>query len=143
MGKIIEKPTKIEAAGNLPKEILEYFGRVHSGTEGVSIAQMKSPKGWTEPGQTPEFDEYTVVLKGTLHIKLKQLETDIKAGQAVLVEAGEWVQYSSPADKAEYISVCIPAFSPETVHRDSEELSKEDLKDISGGSPEIIRDDRV
>ena len=115
----IQNPTIIEAAGHPPKLIEEFVGRMKSGTTAVSIARMKSPSGWSEPGQSPEFDEYTVVLRGTLHVKLKDAEFDVGAGQAIIVQAGEWVQYSSPSpDGAEYIAVCIPAFSPETVHRD-------------------------
>ncbi len=119
MAKLIEKPQIIEAAGNKPKIIEEYFGRVNSGTSEVSVARMKSPDGWVEPGQTPEFDEYTVVLKGILHIKTKEKEFDVKAGQGIFISKNEWVQYSSPFDGgAEYIAVCLPAFSPNTVHRD-------------------------
>jgi len=122
MATIINQPTKIEAAGTPPKSIEEFIGRVNSKTEKVSIARMKSPGGWKEPGQTPEFDECTVVIKGTLHVRLKDKEFDIHAGQAILVSAGEWVQYSTPSPEgAEYIAVCLPAFSPDTVHRDKEE----------------------
>lgn len=114
------KPTTIQAAGQPPKLIEEFIGRVNSKTTAVSAARMRSPSGWSEPGQTPEFDEYTVVLRGTLHVKLKDREFDVTAGQAIIVKAGEWVQYSSPSPEgAEYIAVCIPAFSPETVHRES------------------------
>jgi mannose-6-phosphate isomerase-like protein (cupin superfamily) len=116
---IITEPTVIEAAGTPPKRIEEFVGRVNSNTDVFSIARMKSPAGWSEPGQTPEFDEYTVVLKGTLHVRLKERELDISEGQAIVVHSGEWVQYSTPAPQgAEYISVCLPAFSPDTVHRD-------------------------
>lgn len=119
MPTLIESPTKIEAAGNKPKTIREFIGRVNSKTEQASIAHMQSPGGWEEPGQTPEFDEYTVVLKGTLHIESKTGSFDVAAGQAVITHAGEWVRYSTPgAEGAEYIAVCLPAFSPETVHRD-------------------------
>ncbi len=119
MATLLLSPTKITAAGMPPKLIQEFIGKVNSKTEALSIAQMKSPSGWVEPGQTPEFDEYTIVLKGTLHVKLKTEELDINAGQAVIVHAGEWVQYSSPgADGAEYIAVCHPAFAPDIVHRD-------------------------
>ena len=119
MATYIQKPTIIEAAGQPPKSIEEFIGRVNSGTAAVSIARMKSPSGWLEPGQTPEFDEYTVVLQGCLHVKLKDRAFDVVAGQAIIVKAGEWVQYSSPDPAgAEYIAVCIPAFSPETVHRE-------------------------
>lgn len=115
----IEKPSVIEAAGNKPKLIEEYFGRVNSKTSEVSIARMKSPEGWIEPGQTPEFDEYTVVLKGTLRVKTKTDEFDVNAGQAILAPANEWVQYGSPyPGGAEYMAVCFPAFSPNIVHRD-------------------------
>ena len=119
MATYIQKPTIIEAAGQPPKSIEEFIGRVNSGTAAVSIARMKSPSGWLEPGQTPEFDEYTVVLQGCLHVKLKDRAFDVAAGQAIIVKAGEWVQYSSPDPAgAEYIAVCSPAFSPETVHRE-------------------------
>ncbi len=117
--KHIMKPTVIRAAGNPPKQIEEFIGRVNSGTSEVSIARMTSPKGWSEPGQTPAFNEYTIVLKGMLRVRLREKELDIPAGQAVMIEAGEWVQYSTPyAGGAEYIAVCVPAFSPETVKRD-------------------------
>jgi mannose-6-phosphate isomerase-like protein (cupin superfamily) len=122
MATLIQKPTTIQAAGQPPKLIEEFIGRVNSGTTAVSIARMKSPSGWSEPGQTPQFDEYTVVLRGSLHVKLKGQEFDVVAGQAIIVQAGEWVQYSSPSPEgAEYIAVCLPAFSPETVHRDTDE----------------------
>jgi mannose-6-phosphate isomerase-like protein (cupin superfamily) len=115
----IAKPTRIVAAGNLPKTIDEYVGRVNSKTDAVSIAHMRSPAGWIEPGQTPEFDEYTVVLRGVLRVKHAGGEIDVRAGQAIVARRGEWVQYSSPeADGAEYVAVCVPAFSPDTVHRD-------------------------
>lgn len=117
----VNKPTKIEAAGNKPKIIEEFFGRVNSGTSEVSIAKMISPEGWVEPGQTPEFDEYTVVIKGSLRVKSQSGEFDIKAGEAVMAEKGKWVQYSSPyKGGAEYIAVCLPAFAPDIVHRDEE-----------------------
>jgi mannose-6-phosphate isomerase-like protein (cupin superfamily) len=116
--KHIPKPTVIPAAGTPPKQIEEFIGKVNSRTAEVSIARMISPKGWSEPGQTPQFNEYTVVLRGTLTVKLKDKELDVSAGQAIIVEAGEWVRYSTPYDGgAEYIAVCLPAFSPETVHR--------------------------
>jgi mannose-6-phosphate isomerase-like protein (cupin superfamily) len=119
MAKFIPRPTVIEAAGRPPKLIEEFVGRVNSGTAAVSIAHMKSPAGWSEPGQTPEFDEYTLVLRGCLHVKLKDAAFDVAAGQAIIVKAGQWVQYSSPSPEgAEYIAACIPAFSPETVHRE-------------------------
>ena len=115
----ITSPTVIEAAGNKPKIIREFIGRVNSHTEAVSIARMQSPSGWVEPGQTPEFDEYTVVLAGTLCVTTKEGSLDISAGEAVITHKGEWVQYSTPGPEgAEYIAVCLPAFSPETVHRD-------------------------
>jgi len=119
MIKHIKKPTIIKAQGTIPKNIEEFIGRVNTGTLDVSVARMKSPAGWTEPGQQPEFAEYTVVLKGMLRVSTKDRAIDVKAGESVIIEKGEWVQYSSPADEgAEYISVCVPAFSPETVHRD-------------------------
>lgn len=113
------KPSIIEAAGNKPKKIEEFFGRVNSETTDVSIAKMTSPQGWIEPGQTPEFDEYTVVLKGTLVIKTREQEYTVSAGQAILIGKGEWVQYTTPFEGgAEYMAVCLPAFSMDTVHRD-------------------------
>ncbi len=119
MAKFIEKPSRIDAAGNLPKTILEYIGNVNSGTSSLSIARMISPAGWTEPGQTPEFDEYTVVLHGSLRVETRDSVLNVRDGEAVLVHAGEWVRYGSPGrEGAEYISVCVPAFSPATVHRD-------------------------
>jgi len=109
----------IEAAGNKPKLIEEFFGRANSGDAGVSIARMRSPGGWVEPGQTPEFDEYTVVLKGMLRVETKSGVIDVHAGQAIHTTKGEWIRYSTPeADGAEYVAVCLPAFSMETVHRD-------------------------
>jgi ethanolamine utilization protein EutQ (cupin superfamily) len=118
MPQFIKKPTQIKAAGNLPKVIREYIGRVNSKTSKLSLAHMKSPKGWVEPGQTPEFDEFTLVLKGELVVKTKEKTCRIKAGQAIIVNGGEWVQYKTPSKGAEYIAVCLPAFSPNTVHRD-------------------------
>jgi mannose-6-phosphate isomerase-like protein (cupin superfamily) len=119
MPTLIEGPTRIEAAGNKPKRINEYVGRVNTGETAVSIAHMRSPPGWVEPGQTPQFDEYTVVLKGTLRVAYRDDTLDVQAGQAVLVRRGEWVLYSTPTEEgAEYLAVCLPAFSPETVHRD-------------------------
>jgi quercetin dioxygenase-like cupin family protein len=115
----IAKPTIIEAAGNKPKRIEEFVGRVNSRTDAVSVARMTSPAGWIEPGQTPAFDEYTVVLRGLLRVTTKAGVIDVRAGEAVITHAGEWVQYSTPeSDGAEYVAVCVPAFSPETVHRD-------------------------
>lgn len=115
-------PSVIEAAENQPKIIEEYFGRVNSSTDEVSIAKMKSPQGWVEPGQRPAFNEYTLVLKGTLCVKTENETFEIKAGSAILTKKGEWIQYSTPyQDGAEYIAVCIPAFSMETVNRDNSE----------------------
>ena len=115
----IEKPTIIQAAGNKPKTIQEFIGRVNSGTHELSIARMRSPSGWIEPGQQPEFNEYTLVLKGILRVASKEATTDVHSGEAVIVNAGEWVQYSTPGPEgAEYIAVCMPAFSPDTVFRD-------------------------
>ena len=120
MAKLIEKPTIVQAAGNKPKQIQEFIGRINSGTPGVSIARMVSPSGWEEPGQTPEFDEFTVVLRGTLRVETRSGVLDVASGQAVVVSGGEWVRYSSPGPEgAEYVAVCLPAFSPDTVHRDS------------------------
>jgi mannose-6-phosphate isomerase-like protein (cupin superfamily) len=124
MPTLISQPTRIEAAGNKPKLIDEYIGRVNSKTSAASVAHMRSPGGWVEPGQTPEFDEFTIVLKGMLRVEYKQEHKDgaldVRAGQAVIVHAGEWVRYSTPEDGgAEYIAVCLPAFSVDTVHRDS------------------------
>jgi ethanolamine utilization protein EutQ len=116
---LISQPTRIAAAGNKPKLIDEYIGRVNSKDDAASVAHMRSPQGWTEAGQTPEFDEFTVVLRGTLRVKHRGGELDVRAGQAVIAHRGEWVQYSTPGtDGAEYIAVCLPAFSMETVHRD-------------------------
>jgi hypothetical protein len=112
-------PTRIEAAGNKPKLIDEYIGRVNSRNEQISIAHMRSPSGWVEPGQEPEFDEFTVVLRGLLRVAYRGGSLDVRAGQAVVCHRGEWVQYSTPeADGAEYVAVCLPAFSPDIVHRD-------------------------
>jgi ethanolamine utilization protein EutQ len=119
MPTLVKQPTRITSAGNKPKLIDEYIGRVNSGTAGASVAHMRSPQGWEEPGQTPEFDEFTVVLKGLLRVRHKKGELDVAAGQAVIAHRGEWIQYSTPAEGgAEYIAVCLPAFSMETVHRD-------------------------
>ncbi len=127
MPTLIPQPTRIQSAGNKPKLIDEYVGRVNSKTSTASVAHMRSPQGWLEPGQTPEFDEFTIVLKGLLRVEFKENHTDghkeaaldIAAGQAVIVHAGEWVRYSTPTeDGAEYIAVCLPAFSMDTVHRD-------------------------
>jgi len=119
MPTLIPQPTVIEAAGNKPKVIQEFIGRVNSRTESLSVARMISPGGWVEPGQTPEFEEYTVVLRGTLRVESKTGTTDVRAGQAIITHAGEWIRYSTPeAEGAEYIAVCLPAFSPDTVHCD-------------------------
>lgn len=115
----INAPTIITAAGNKPKKIEEFIGRVNSNTESLSIARMKSPSGWVEPGQQPQFDEYTIVLKGMLKVKTKTEELDVNAGEAIITNKGEWIQYSTPGPEgAEYIAVCLPAFSPDTVKRD-------------------------
>ena len=120
MPRLIESPTVIEAAGNLPKRIEEYAGRVNRGHDGVSVARMVSPAGWLEPGQRPEFEEITVVLRGMLRVEHESGTTDVRPGQAVVTSPGEWVRYSSPEPGgAEYIAVCTPAFSPDTVHRDA------------------------
>jgi mannose-6-phosphate isomerase-like protein (cupin superfamily) len=118
--KLISAPTRITAAGNKPKLIDEYVGAVNSGTSALSVAHMRSPGGWVEPGQRPEFEEFTIVLRGALQVEHKGGEPlQVKAGQAVHTPAGEWVRYSTPGeDGCEYIAVCLPAFSPGTVHRD-------------------------
>jgi ethanolamine utilization protein EutQ len=123
MPTLISQPTRIQSAGNKPKLIDEYIGRVNSKTSTASVAHMRSPQGWLEPGQTPEFDEFTIVLKGMLRVGYKEDNKegalDVHAGQAVMAHAGEWIRYSTPNDGgAEYIAVCLPAFSMETVHRD-------------------------
>jgi mannose-6-phosphate isomerase-like protein (cupin superfamily) len=116
----ITAPTRITAAGNLPKLIDEYVGRVNDGTSALSIAHMRSPAGWIEPGQAPDFDEYTIVLRGSLRVTHRDGTFDVRAGEAVVARRGEWIQYSTPdAGGAEYIAVCVPAFSPETVRRDT------------------------
>jgi len=117
MAELIASPATIEAAGDPPKLIEEYAGRASTGEERVSVARMRSPAGWSEPGQRPDFDEYTVVLRGALRVEGEDGAMNVGAGQGVLVPAGEWVRYSTP-DGAEYVAVCLPAFSPETVHRD-------------------------
>ena len=120
MPELIATASRVLAAGNKPKSIDEYVGRVNSRTADVSIAHMRSPSGWLEPGQRPEFDEYTLVLHGMLRVTYRGGALDVRAGQAVIVRAGEWVRYSSPeADGAEYVAVCLPAFSPDSVHRDA------------------------
>jgi mannose-6-phosphate isomerase-like protein (cupin superfamily) len=119
MIKLIQSPKLIKAAGNMQKAINEFFGRANSLTSDISIARMMSPAGWEEPGQTPEFDEYTVVLKGTLRVETKKDDFYVHQNQAIMVSKGEWVRYSTPGEEgAEYIAICIPAFSPETVYRD-------------------------
>ena len=118
MPTLISQPARIEAAGSQPKLIDEYIGRVNSGNLNASVAHMRSPAGWEEPGQRPEFDEFTVVLKGMVRVKHESGVLDVRVGQAVVAHKGEWVQYSTP-EGAEYIAVCVPAFSPTAVHRDS------------------------
>ncbi|MDE3156485.1 MAG: cupin domain-containing protein [Acidobacteriota bacterium] len=119
MARLIERPTVIQSAGNKPKRIEEFVGRVNSATAGVSVARMTSPPGWEEPAQTPAFDEFTLVLAGLLRVETKQGTIDVHAGQAVHAPAGEWVRYSTPGpDGAHYVAVCLPAFSPDTVHRE-------------------------
>lgn len=119
MPTLIAQPMRIQSAGNKPKLIDEYIGRVNSHTASTSIAHMRSPAGWVEPGQTPQFEEFTVVLRGTLRVEHKSGFLDVAAGQAIVAHAGEWVRYSTPYEGgAEYIAVCVPAFSMESVHRD-------------------------
>ena len=118
MPTFIQAPTRIQAAGNMSKLIEEYVGRVNNRESRVSIAHMRSPAGWQEPGQVPEFEEYTIVLRGRLRVRHKNGESDVAAGQAVIAHPGEWIQYSTPQEATEYIAICLPAFSPETVHRD-------------------------
>lgn len=119
MATLIGAPVTVAAAGNKPKLIEEFIGHVSSGTTTVSVARMRSPAGWIEPGQTPEFDEFTVVLRGMLRVETREQTLDVGAGQAVIAPAGEWVRYSTPsAEGAEYIAVCLPAFTPQSVHRD-------------------------
>jgi ethanolamine utilization protein EutQ len=119
MPTAIHEPTRIQAAGNKPKLIDEFIGRINSKDSQVSVAHMRSPEGWEEPGQTPEFDEYTIVLKGMIRVTHKDGSIDVRTGQAVIAHKGEWIRYSTPeAGGAEYIAVCVPAFSMETVHRD-------------------------
>lgn len=119
MPTLIAQPTRIQSAGNKPKLIDEYIGRVNSKTSSTSVAHMRSPGGWIEPGQAPEFEEFTIVLKGTLRVEHQNGSLDVVAGQAIIAHAGEWVRYSTPEEGgAEYIAVCLPAFSMETVHRD-------------------------
>ncbi len=119
MPQLISRPTRVEAAGNKPKIIDEYIGRVNNRTEDLSVARMRSPGGWEEPGQTPEFDEFTIVLAGTLRVEHADGALDVQAGQAVIARKGEWIRYSTPSEEgAEYIAICVPAFSPDSVHRD-------------------------
>jgi quercetin dioxygenase-like cupin family protein len=121
MPRLIEQPTVIQAAGNKPKRIEEFAGRVNSGTDTVSVARMVSPQGWVEPGQRPQFQEVTLVLRGLLRVEHEGGVIDVRGGQAIVTHPGEWVRYSSPDDGgAEYVAVCTPAFSPDTVHRDGE-----------------------
>ena len=120
MPELIERPSRVEAAGTKPKLIDEFVGQVNTAEARVSIARMHSPDGWVEPGQRPEFDEWTLVLEGSLHIEHEGGALDVRAGQAVLVRAGEWVRYSTPGG-AQYVAVCLPAFSPGTVHRDDDQ----------------------
>jgi mannose-6-phosphate isomerase-like protein (cupin superfamily) len=122
MPELIDNPSRVEAAGTKPKLIDEYVGRVNTGEERVSVARMTSPQGWVEPGQRPDFDEWTLVLDGTLSVEHEAGSLDVRAGQAILVRGGEWVRYSTPyAGGAEYVAVCLPAFSPDTVHRDDDD----------------------
>lgn len=120
MPTYVTQPTQIEAAGNKPKVIREYVGRVNTGSEGVSVAHMRSPAGWVEPGQRPEFEEYTLVLKGCLRVEFEGGSYEVRAGEAVITHPGEWVRYSSPEEETEYVAICSPAFSPATVHRDDD-----------------------
>ena len=125
MPVLISSPTRIEAAGNKPKVIDEYVGRVNTRGEAVSIAHMRSPGGWVEPGETPGFEEFNVVLRGLLRVTHRGGTLDVRAGQAVIAHAGEWVQYSTPEPEgAEYLAVCLPAFSPQLVHRDEDESAE-------------------
>lgn len=118
MAILIDKPVQVAAAGNKPKIIREFVGRVSSKTEKASVARMSSPEGWVEPGQTPEFDEYTVVISGALQVETREKTFIVKEGQAVIAPKGEWVRYSTPDGPCEYVAVCVPAFSPGTVRRD-------------------------
>ncbi|WP_417390137.1 cupin domain-containing protein [Gimesia sp.] len=122
MPRYIELPTIVKAAGNKPKQIEEFVGRVNTGDETISVARMVSPGGWVEPAQSPEFQEMSVVLKGVLHVETKQGIYEVKTGQAIILDAGEWVRYSTPGEAgAEYIAICLPAFSPESVHRETDD----------------------
>lgn len=120
MPTLLEKPVRVAAAGNKPKIIDEHIGHLSSQTTSVSVAHMRSPGGWFEPGQRPDFDEYTLVLRGTLRVEHEGGEIDVKEGQAIIAHRGEWVRYSTPTDEgAEYVAICLPAFSPDSVHRDT------------------------
>jgi quercetin dioxygenase-like cupin family protein len=119
MPQHVRAPKVIQAAGNLPKRIEEFVGRVNTGTGELSLARMRSPRGWVEPGQTPEFAEFTLVLRGTLRVAAREGTIDVQAGEAVIARPGEWVQYSTPLADTEYVAVCLPAFSSDTVHRDA------------------------
>jgi mannose-6-phosphate isomerase-like protein (cupin superfamily) len=135
MPRLIETPTRIEAAGNKPKRIEEYVGRVNSSHSEISIARMTSPGGWVEPGQTPEFDEYTIVLEGLLRVEHRDGVIDVRAGQAIAVTRGEWIRYSTPEPEgARYVAICLPAFSPATVHRDADPSSGHPT-DPAGANP--------
>lgn len=121
MPRLIEKPTIIEAAGRRPKRIEEYVGRVNTGHATVSVARMRSPSGWEEPGQRPEFEEVTVVLEGMVRVEYEGGALEVRAGQAVITKPGEWIRYSTPdPEGAAYVAICLPAFSPQSVHRDDE-----------------------
>ena len=136
MPRLIESPTVVRAAGNLPKRIEEYAGRVNTGHEDLSVARMVSPQGWVEPGQRPEFREFTLVLRGLLRVEHAAGAVDVRAGQAVVAEPGEWIRYSSPEPGgAEYIAVCMPAFGPDTVHRDPACPPRAPVTSASGGGP--------
>lgn len=122
MPRYIELPTIVKAAGKKPKQIEEFVGRVNTGDETISVARMVSPGGWVEPAQSPEFQEMSVVLKGVLHVETKQGNFEVKTGQAIILDAGEWVRYSTPGEAgAEYIAICLPAFSPESVNREADD----------------------
>lgn len=122
MPRLVEQPTIVSAAGTRPKQIQEFIGRVNTGDAGVSVARMVSPEGWQEPGQQPEFEEVTLVLSGLLRVEHTAGQLDVRAGQAIVTSPGEWVRYSTPEPGgAEYVAICVPAFSPESVHRDPEE----------------------
>jgi mannose-6-phosphate isomerase-like protein (cupin superfamily) len=120
----IQAPTRIQAAGNLPKLIDEYVGRINTRESRLSIAHMRSPAGWQEPAQTPDFEEYTLVLSGCLRVHYQEGTIEVGAGQAIVTHPGEWVQYSTPDEPTEYIAICLPAFSPDTVHRDESSKSR-------------------